>query len=145
MLACPISKHTRDLYSNRSANPPNTQRLIEVDQMTTKDNDCDYVPGRRNESCRSLLASFAFGVAMSTLQLAVSAPAEAQSPPKVQFIGMASMSDDGTVTLRLTMTSDGKPADAVIIYKVGDPRYEEILRHIGGLRPGQIKPVPSWE
>jgi hypothetical protein len=119
--------------------------LIEVDQMTTKEINCGYVPSRRNESCRSLLTSFAFGVAMSTLQLAVPAPVEAQSAPKVQFIGMASMSDDGTVTLRLTMTSDGKPADAIITYKVGDPRYEEVLRHLGGLSPGQTKPVPPWE
>jgi hypothetical protein len=113
--------------------------------MTTKDNDCDYVRGRRNESYRSLLASFVFGVAMSALQLAVSAPVEAQSAHKVQSIGMASMSDDGTVTLRLTMTSDGRPADAVITYKVGHPRYEEVLRHLGGLKPGQVKPVPPWE
>jgi hypothetical protein len=112
--------------------------LIEVDQMTT-------VPGRCNESCRSLLASFVLGVAISTLQLAVSAPVEAQPAPKVRFIGMASMSDDGTVTLRLTTTSDGTPADAIITYEVGHPRYEEVLRHLGGLKPGQIKPVPSWE
>ena len=82
---------------------------------------------------------------MSIPQLAASAPVEAPSAPRVQFIGMASMSDDGTVTLRLTMTSDGKPADAIIIYKVGDPRYDEVLRHLGGLKPGQTKPVPSWE
>jgi hypothetical protein len=82
---------------------------------------------------------------MAIPPLAVSAPVEAQSTPRVQFIGMASMSDDGTVTLRLTKTSDGKPADAIIIYKAEDPRYNEVLRHLGGLKPGQIKPVPAWE
>jgi hypothetical protein len=107
--------------------------------------DAELVSGRGKEKYRWLLPILAFGVAMAILPLAVSAPVEAQSAPRVQFIGMASMSDDGTVTLRLTRTSDGKPADAIIIYKAGDPRYDEILRHLGGLKPGQIKPVPPWE
>jgi len=91
-----------------------------------------------------LLSMLASGVATATPPLAVSSRVEAQSTPRVQFIGTASMSDDGTVTLRLAMTSDGKPADAIITYKTGDPRYDEVLRHLGGLKPGQIKPVPSW-
>jgi hypothetical protein len=97
---------------------------------------------RLHATLRTVLA---LGVAIAIPPLAVSAPVEAQSTPRVQFIGMASMSDDGTVTLRLTMTSDGKPADAIIIYKAEDSRYDEVLRHLGGLKPRQIKPVPSWE
>jgi hypothetical protein len=107
--------------------------------------DARLVPERGMKKYRWLIPILALGVAMAIPPLAVSAPVEAQSTPRVQFIGMASMSDDGTVTLRLTMTSDGKPADAIIIYKAEDPRYNEVLRHLGGLKPGQIKPVPSWE
>jgi hypothetical protein len=26
----------------------------------------------------------------------------------------------------------------------GDPYYNDVLRHLGGLVPGQTKPVPPW-
>jgi hypothetical protein len=106
--------------------------------------DAKIVAGRGKKTHRSLLLILALGVAMSILPLAMSSPVEGQSVPRVQFIGMASMSEDGTVTLRLTMTSDGMPADAIITYKPGEPWYDEVLRHIGGLEPGQIKTVPFW-
>ena len=29
-------------------------------------------------------------------------------------------------------------------YKPGDPRYEEIKQHLGGIEPGETKPVRPW-
>ena len=55
-------------------------------------------------------------------------------------IGTAVMSADGTVTL----TFNGPIMKGVLAYRRGDPRYARILSHIGGIQPGQKKPVPPW-
>jgi hypothetical protein len=39
----------------------------------------------------------------------------------------------------------GKGAgDALLKYKPQDAEYRRILEHIGGLKPGETKPVPPW-
>ncbi len=68
----------------------------------------------------------------------------AQSGLTPQIIGMASMSTDGTVTVHLTRTGDGQYANATFIYKLNDAKYDEILNHVGGLKPGETKPVTPW-
>ena len=30
-------------------------------------------------------------------------------------------------------------------YAPDHPRYQAVLRHLGGLRPGETKPVPPWD
>ena len=50
------------------------------------------------------------------------------------------MAPDGTITLTL---QQGQAA-AALAYKPGDPNYARILSHLGGLKPGQHKPVPPW-
>jgi hypothetical protein len=35
-------------------------------------------------------------------------------------------------------------SQAALAYHRGDPQYARILSHIGGLRPGEHKPVPSF-
>ena len=69
---------------------------------------------------------------------------DVQSQPEVPFIGSASMAMDGTITLQLFRTSDGQSAHALFTYKVGDPKYQETLAHIGGLKAGESKPVKPW-
>ncbi len=67
-------------------------------------------------------------------------------PPLPDSIGVATMSADGTITLRLRAESDdGKTVgDGQLIYRPGDPKYGEVLRHLGGLKPGESKSVPPW-
>ena len=55
-------------------------------------------------------------------------------------IGTALMSADGTITL--TISTPGQQGAAA--YHPGDPQYTRILSHVGGLRPGQKKPVPPF-
>ena len=55
-------------------------------------------------------------------------------------IGTALMSADGTITL--TLSTPGQQGAAA--YHPGDPQYTRILSHVGGLRPGQKKPVPPF-
>jgi hypothetical protein len=34
--------------------------------------------------------------------------------------------------------------DAMVVYKPGDPKYQETLEHLGGMKPGEEKSVPPW-
>jgi len=61
-----------------------------------------------------------------------------------QSIGVATMTEDGTITLRLRSLPPGPIAEGTLRYAPGDPRYDEIVRHLGGIRPGETKPVPPW-
>jgi hypothetical protein len=61
------------------------------------------------------------------------------------YLGIATMLDDGTLTLHLRLSNDGKPVDETLTYKVSDRAYDNILRHIGGLRPGETKEFRPWK
>jgi hypothetical protein len=62
-----------------------------------------------------------------------------------ESIGAASMEPDGTILLQLR-ASDGAGAlgDALLRYPPSDPEYKAILKHLGGLEPGQHKPVKPF-
>lgn len=57
------------------------------------------------------------------------------------IIGIAVMGEDGTVTLNLRAPSG---AQSVIVYRRGDPQYARIVSHLGGIQPGEHKPVPAF-
>ena len=59
-------------------------------------------------------------------------------------IGTATMDADGTIRLQLVAQGGGAIGDALVIYRPGDPHYDEIKKHLGGLKPGETKPVPPW-
>ncbi len=62
-----------------------------------------------------------------------------------ETIGQATMAADGTVTLRLRAVSDeGAIGEAQFTYSPSDSDYASILEHVGGLEPGESKPVPPW-
>lgn len=69
--------------------------------------------------------------------------ANAEGP---SFIGTATMSADQSINLKLVSREcDGTIVHGSPTYALTDPLYGEILEHIGGLEPGQTKPVPAWE
>ena len=72
-------------------------------------------------------------------------PSAQDARPSMPYTGTATMEDDGTLSLHLRLTSDGKPVDDIITYKVSDHAYDDILRHLGGLRPGDAKPFRPWK
>lgn len=60
-------------------------------------------------------------------------------------IGVATMTDNGCIVLRLRVEGRGGiRGDAVLEYAPSDPDYQNIVRHLGGLRPGETKSVPPW-
>lgn len=64
-----------------------------------------------------------------------------QATPSDTPIGTARMMADGTIVLDLLARGRGASGDARLTYPLGDPQYQAILRHLGGLQPGEIKPV----
>jgi hypothetical protein len=67
-----------------------------------------------------------------------------QEAPKIP-IGICWIEEDGTVVLDLRRTADGinisMPPQRFVR---SHPRYEEVLRHVGPLRPGEVKLVAPW-
>jgi len=67
-------------------------------------------------------------------------------PDEVPTIGVARMRPDGTIELHLRATAGpgGPVGHGLLEYPPGHPRYQEVLRHLGGLKPGEVKNVPPW-
>jgi hypothetical protein len=61
------------------------------------------------------------------------------------YTGTATMLDDGTLSLHLRLTSDGKDVNDTLVYKVSDHAYDNVLRHLGGLSPGETKAFRPWK
>lgn len=59
-------------------------------------------------------------------------------------IGTALMSGDGTITLNLRSAQPGSPLTGVTAVRPGDPNYARILSHLGGMTPGEKKPVAPF-
>ena len=63
---------------------------------------------------------------------------------QTQSIGTATMREDRTIVLDLIARGPGLLGDGRLTYSPSDPNYEAILRHLGGLRPGEVKQVQPW-
>ena len=64
--------------------------------------------------------------------------------PERSYIGTARMESDGTIILDLR-AAPGGGGMALLRYPPDHENYREILRHVGGLRPGEEKLVAPWE
>jgi hypothetical protein len=82
---------------------------------------------------------FSLAAAAAGAQPATTVPCE-----QVASIGVATMTEDGTIALRLRSLPPGPIAEGTMSYRPGDPQYEEIKKHIGGIKPGETKPVRPW-
>ncbi len=74
--------------------------------------------------------------------LPLAGPALAQAP--ADSIGTARMEADGTVVLDLIARQGATVGHGRLTYPPGHPERAAILRHLGGLRPGEVKPVPPF-
>lgn len=70
------------------------------------------------------------------------APASVEPAAAAQPIGSAHMRADGTLELRLRAESPGGiRGDAFFTVAPEDPRYPELVDHLGGIEPGAYAPV----
>ncbi len=69
----------------------------------------------------------------------------AGAPEGGASIGSATMQSDRVILLQLRAEGEGgMVGDALLTYAPDHPQYQKILTHVGGLRPGESKPVPPW-
>jgi hypothetical protein len=62
-----------------------------------------------------------------------------------ETIGVAEMSEDGSIILTLRTSENGMLGEGRIVYPKSGPHYAEILKHVAPLGPGeqrQIAPFP---
>jgi hypothetical protein len=92
--------------------------------------------------------SLACAVAIGVLA-AFFAPARidnAEAAEQRGSIGQATMQPDGTIVLRLRAEGPGgMRGDGLFRYPPDHPQYRSVLHHLGGMRPGENKPVPAWD
>jgi hypothetical protein len=73
---------------------------------------------------------------------------DANTPPSTAAgpsIGSATMQADGTIVMQLRAEGPGPMiGDAQFVYPPNHQEYQSILEHLGGLAPGETKPVPPW-
>jgi hypothetical protein len=76
-----------------------------------------------------------------TATIGFSAHGHAKEPV---FIGDAQMQEDGTIVFNWRRTADGINVSGIVTYPTSHPNYKEVLDHIGGMKPGEVKLVPAW-
>jgi len=95
---------------------------------------------------------FAIMIAAPAASLAnfpgIAAGADKSSQPipcdDIDSVGRANMSADGTITLQLRSLWPNPIAESQLVYAPDDPQYDEIKHHLGGITPGESKPVPPF-
>ncbi len=62
-----------------------------------------------------------------------------------KHIGTARLREDGTLELKLRAEGPGgMVGDSLVTYAPDDKNYQQVLAHVGGLKPGEVKPVPPF-
>jgi hypothetical protein len=72
-------------------------------------------------------------------------PSTSDARPSMPFSGTAMMLEDGSLTLRLRQTRDGKAIDDTLIYKTTDRGYDSVKRRLGRLAPGETTSFRPWK
>ena len=97
-------------------------------------------------------AATALVLAASLVATILAGPAAAQFkkdlPPvtcaTLDSIGTAQMAADGTITLHLQSLWPDPKENTDLAYAPDDPQYDDIKKHLGGIEPGQSKPIPPF-
>lgn len=93
-----------------------------------------------------------FGLSIAALLVAANCcfgedirPSPSTARPSMPYSGTATMQDDGSLTLHLQHGSDGKEVNGTLTYKTTDRGYDSVLRHLGGLDPGDTRSFTPWK
>jgi hypothetical protein len=69
----------------------------------------------------------------------------ADNSAESKSIGTAEMKQNGTIVLLLRPESDdGSVGNVIFAYSPDDNDYKKILKHLGGLKPGESKLIKPW-
>ena len=83
-------------------------------------------------------------LAVMAAEAAAQAPEQPVPCEQVASIGVATMAADGTSTLRVHTLPPGPIGHGMLQFPPTHAQYQDIFKHLGGLAPGEAKPVPPW-
>lgn len=63
--------------------------------------------------------------------------------PKTRIVGVARMDKDGVIKAPIESTGASHAAGFMLL-KPGDKDYDMMIKHVGGLKPGESKPIPVF-
>ncbi len=95
-------------------------------------------------SPRSLAVVVVVAASFAGAAAAQDRPSDAIPCAAIDSIGTAEMTNDGTITLHLRSLWPDPIAEGELVYAPDDPQYEDIKAHLGGIAPGDVKPVKPW-
>ncbi len=75
------------------------------------------------------------------IRLPASTDTSAKEPP----IGVALLQDNETIVLHLKGKKGDLSGEAEVEYKLGDKLYDDVYKHLGGIKKGETKLVPAWQ
>lgn len=75
------------------------------------------------------------------LRLPASRDKSAQEPP----IGVAQLKENETIVLHLKGKEGDLSGEAEVEFKLGDKLYDDVFKHLGGIKKGETKLVPAWQ
>ena len=68
----------------------------------------------------------------------------AENPAPEPSVGVARMLESGTILIGIRGPGVDGPLQAVLMIEPGDTNYQQIIDHVGGLKPGETKSIPPW-
>ena len=68
----------------------------------------------------------------------------AENPAAAPSVGVATMLENGTILIGIRGPAVDGPLQAVLMIEPGDTNYQQIIDHVGGLKPGETKSIPPW-
>ena len=83
---------------------------------------------------------------VAALLMSVPARADDDNVPceKVDSIGVATMDEDRVITMHIRSLPPGPIAEGTFKYAPDSKDYLDMFSHLGGIVPGQSKPVKPW-
>ncbi|HEY9775158.1 MAG TPA: hypothetical protein V6C81_15440 [Planktothrix sp.] len=64
---------------------------------------------------------------------------------QMNYIGIAWISEDGTIRMKVRMPIGAGSGQSSLTYTVDDPNYQKVLAHIGPIKPGEVVSVKPFE
>ena len=68
-----------------------------------------------------------------------------ENPAAAPSIGVATMLKNGTILVGVRGPGPDSPLQGVLMVEPGDSTYQQLIDHVGGLKPGETKPIPPWD
>ena len=93
---------------------------------------------------RRLVVVFLLAASFATAAIAGDKKDELVPCEAYESIGVAHMDQDGVIVLRIRSLPPGPIAEGEFRYAPGDPEYDNIKQHLGGIAPGESKSVRPW-